>query len=597
MAALMPQGKQQYFTAGGIPLVGGKVYTYAAGTTTPLATYTTAAASTPNTNPVILDSRGEASIFFSAANYKIVVKDSLDSTIWTQDDLAGDAAAAVLTRLALSTGSSLVGHIASGTGAVAITVQAKLRESVSVKDFGALGDGVADDTAAINLAIAYLTAIGGILIFPTGVYKISSTITWANNITYKGVGYSTSNTRGSVLLFSVTGANASQISNALNSGTFASINFEGLTFVHAALSSGYALLYDTGSSYLNINKCKFNHAGAGSFGVVFDQTEISTIDRCIFEATANIGTGANIWLANGATPQNPTGAIYYTNRIGITNNQINPALGGALATGILDSGGIAHTIEDNNFNSGGYYIKIVTGAAISIKRNEMEGATVYGIAFITAAQGATAIEISNNYMLGAVPQLYMEAGAVDRIDYSNNVLSTSLGIACEQGLSAGVSGKISASNNRQIGLGSVPFNNYLERDVDTVGYCTLYGSTTAGTQTYAAQTITWRRIGDMCFFNLYLALTAKDAAMAGNTRIGGLPFPSKAALATYTSVSIGWASFITLDAGYTQLGAYITAGQSYIELSEIKSATSVANVAAANIANNSQIMVSGMYPI
>lgn len=153
MAALMPQGKQQYFTAGGIPLVGGKVYTYAAGTTTPLATYTTAAAGTPNTNPVILDSRGEASIFFSAANYKIVVKDSLDSTIWTQDNLAGDAAASVLASLAASTGSSLVGYITSGTGAVATTVQAKLRDLVSVKDFGAVGDGVTNDTAAIQAAI------------------------------------------------------------------------------------------------------------------------------------------------------------------------------------------------------------------------------------------------------------------------------------------------------------------------------------------------------------------------------------------------------------------------------------------------------------
>lgn len=176
MAALMPQGKQQYFTAGGIPLVGGKVYTYAAGTTTPLATYTTAAASTPNTNPVILDSRGEASIFFSAANYKIVVKDSLDSTIWTQDNLPGDQAATIVANLAASTGSSLVGHIASGTGAVATTVQGKLRQIVSVKDFGAVGDGSTDDTTACQAAVtAVIAAGGGTVYFPAGTYLLNGT--------------------------------------------------------------------------------------------------------------------------------------------------------------------------------------------------------------------------------------------------------------------------------------------------------------------------------------------------------------------------------------------------------------------------------------
>jgi hypothetical protein len=163
----MPQGKQQYFTAGGIPLVGGKVYTYAAGTTTPLATYTTAAASTPNANPVILDSRGEASIFFSAANYKIVVKDSLDSTIWTQDNLAGD----LLGVLAASSGSSLIGYLPAGTGAVATTVQGKLRESVSVTDFGAVSGG----SAAVNdAAFAAARAITDRYFIPMGTYALSA---------------------------------------------------------------------------------------------------------------------------------------------------------------------------------------------------------------------------------------------------------------------------------------------------------------------------------------------------------------------------------------------------------------------------------------
>lgn len=184
MASLMPQAKQQYFDSDGNPLAGGKVYTYAAGTTTPLATYTTAAAGTPNANPVILDSRGEASIFFGSSNYKIVVTTAADAAVWTQDNLTGDAAASALALLAASSGSSLVGFIQSGTGAVSTTVQAKLRESVSVKDFGAVGDGVTDDTAAIQAAIT-AAGVGGRLSF-FGTHVLTSTIRPLSSQTWVG---------------------------------------------------------------------------------------------------------------------------------------------------------------------------------------------------------------------------------------------------------------------------------------------------------------------------------------------------------------------------------------------------------------------------
>jgi hypothetical protein len=86
MATLLPEGKQSFNNSAGAPLVGGKVYTYDAGTSTPRTTYADAAGTVPNTNPVILDTRGEATIFWSGA-YKVVLKDAADVTIWTVDNI------------------------------------------------------------------------------------------------------------------------------------------------------------------------------------------------------------------------------------------------------------------------------------------------------------------------------------------------------------------------------------------------------------------------------------------------------------------------------------------------------------------------------
>jgi len=64
----------------------------------------------------------------------------------------------------------------AGLGAVPTTVQTKLRENVSVKDFGAVGDGVTDDTAAIVFGMNACIAAGKALFFPAGTYLITSTI-------------------------------------------------------------------------------------------------------------------------------------------------------------------------------------------------------------------------------------------------------------------------------------------------------------------------------------------------------------------------------------------------------------------------------------
>ena len=76
--------------------------------------------------------------------------------------------------LGSSAGTSKVGFLQAGTGAQARTAQAKLRDTISVKDFGAVGDGVTDDTAAIQAAFDYAVQNGIGVYFPGAKYRTTS---------------------------------------------------------------------------------------------------------------------------------------------------------------------------------------------------------------------------------------------------------------------------------------------------------------------------------------------------------------------------------------------------------------------------------------
>ena len=165
MAALTPVPKIQFFDANGNPLAGGKLYSYDAGTTTPRPTYTNYGGATPNANPVILDSRGEANVWLDSSLYKLKLTSATDVEIWTVDNVGGPDQA-TLAQLAASGGSALVGFLQSGSGAVARTVQSKLRDTVSVLDFGADPTGVANSATAFTNAIA----TGKLVLIPKGTY-------------------------------------------------------------------------------------------------------------------------------------------------------------------------------------------------------------------------------------------------------------------------------------------------------------------------------------------------------------------------------------------------------------------------------------------
>ena len=88
MAQLAPFLRQRFFDANGEPLVGGKLYSYEAGTSTPLNTFTDQGEGTANDNPIILDSSGEADVWISERSYKFVLADANDNILMTVDDIS-----------------------------------------------------------------------------------------------------------------------------------------------------------------------------------------------------------------------------------------------------------------------------------------------------------------------------------------------------------------------------------------------------------------------------------------------------------------------------------------------------------------------------
>jgi hypothetical protein len=248
----------QFFTNTGAVLTGGKLYTYAAGTTTPATAYTTSAGNVPWTNPIVLDAAGRVpsggEIWITdGINYKFILRDSNDVLIATYDNISGinsnfisftnqqqiitATANQTVFNLSISyqpgtnslsvfvdgvnqygpgaqyaytetdsdtvtfvsglhvgaqvkftttqqqgagaVDSSQVTYDPPFTGSVATNVEAKLAQTVSVKDFGAVGDGLINDAAA---CVAANTGANSVF-YPIGTYYIDTNITLTKPIT------------------------------------------------------------------------------------------------------------------------------------------------------------------------------------------------------------------------------------------------------------------------------------------------------------------------------------------------------------------------------------------------------------------------------
>lgn len=157
------------FDSAGNPLAGGLLYTYIANTTTPATTWSDFAGSTPNANPVVLDSTGSATVRTDpSVVYKFVLKDSGGATQWTEDYYSPGGAVWLQTATELAAGVTPV-SFAYPPG--------------DIRRYGGVGDGATDNTTAINNAYACLNSGGiqpfGTLYFPAGNYKYLTALTFA----------------------------------------------------------------------------------------------------------------------------------------------------------------------------------------------------------------------------------------------------------------------------------------------------------------------------------------------------------------------------------------------------------------------------------
>ena len=292
---------------------------------------------TPATNPLTTDANGSFTFYGPTGNYSLTItspklpgpveyigipildQDDFDFTL--RDDLASEASAK---------GSELVAYIPSGTGAVAATVQSKLREFVSVKDFGAVGDGVADDTAAFSAAIAYVLAAANrpAIHVPAGKYVVDAiALDSARGLAFIGEPTRDSvASNGKTWIYWKAGSTANALLTIKSCAniTFSDINF----FTNGNSGKDQMVLFQCNSlnsllpknkfasSYVSFIRCGFIVPSAGSCTVatIYQKSTIQVFyDACdIFGArSVKLGADTDVDPVNG-DPTIPDGRTVLT---------------------------------------------------------------------------------------------------------------------------------------------------------------------------------------------------------------------------------------------------------------------------------------------
>jgi hypothetical protein len=295
-------------TSGNI-LSGVTVSVYATGTTN-LSTIFSTNAGFAKTNPFTNDTDGSLEFFAANGRYDVTFTKTgytFDAPS-TADILLEDVAMAgtVLNSPVLSgtiTGTYTLGGtptvsagIVLSTGSTtARSLALRFSETVNVKDYGAVGNGVADDTAAVTAAVT--AAAGKRLYFPTGTYMISS-IVCSSSILILGDGHTSV-----IKQLASTVAHMVTVSGTSTRVTVQNITFDGNTANQAANSTNRSLyLASTGTSTapssLEVSGCTFINGNYADI-YVFTDSILSTLDYLTVESCTFLGGSDGDNTANG----------------------------------------------------------------------------------------------------------------------------------------------------------------------------------------------------------------------------------------------------------------------------------------------------------